>query len=122
MRRLSSVCAALGAVAVATTLLIAHPAGAQDAPKVPPIDVIGVSGLIDPVQVDFVGKAIDRAERDDVQALVIQLNSRKAVVDDDEMAALIDEVADAKVPIAIWIGPSGSRRTPRVVSCSSPPT
>ena len=109
MRRLSSVCAGLGAVAVATTLLIAHPAGAQDAPKVPPIDVIGVSGLIDPVQVDFVGKAIDRAERDDVQALVIQLNSRKAVVDDDEMAALIDEVADAKVPIAIWIGPSGSR-------------
>ena len=75
----------------------------------PPIDVIEVSGLIDPVQVDFVGKAIDRAERDDVQALVIQLNSRKAVVDDDEMAALIDEVADAKVPIAIWVGPSGSR-------------
>ncbi len=109
MRRLSSVCAALGAVAVATTLLVAHPVSAQDAPKVPPIDVIGVSGLLDPVQVDFVGKAIDRAEKDDVQALVIQLNSRKAVVDDDEMAALIDEVADAKVPIAIWVGPSGSR-------------
>ena len=109
MRRLSSVCAALGAVAIATTLLAARPASAQDAPKVPPIDVIGISGLLDPVQVDFLGKAIDRAESNDVQALVIQLNSRKAVVDDDAMAALIDEVAHARVPIAIWVGPSGSR-------------
>ena len=84
MRRLSSVCAALGAVVVATTLLVAHPAGAQDAQqdtaKVPPINVIEVSGLLDPVQADFIRTAIDRAESQDAQTLVIQLNSRQAVI------------------------------------------
>ena len=70
---------------------VAHPRGAgrpKDAPKVPPINVIEVSGLLDPVQADFIRTAIDRAESQDVQALVIQLNSRKAVIDDDQMADL----------------------------------
>ncbi len=117
MRRLSSVCAALGAVVVATTLLVARPAGAQDAQKdaqsdvtkVAPINVIEVSGLLDPVQADFIRTAIDTAERQHVQTLVIQLNSRQAVIDDAEMADLVDEIADAKVPISIWVGPSGAR-------------
>ena len=107
MRRLSSVCAALGAVAIATALLGARPAEATT--KVPPIDVIEVSGLLDPVQADFIGKAIDRAEKEDVQVLVIQLNSKKAVIDDQQMSDLVDEVGRSKVPIAIWIGPSGAR-------------
>ena len=113
MRRLSSVCAALGAVVAATTLLVAHPAGAQDAPKdatkVRPINVIEVSGLLDPVQADFIRTAIDRAESQDVQTLVIQLNSHKAVIDDAQMVDLVNEIATAKVPIAIWVGPSGAR-------------
>jgi membrane-bound serine protease (ClpP class) len=114
LRRLSRVCAALGAVAAAGVLFAAHPASAQDAqapatPKVPPINVIEVSGLLDPVQADFIEKAIDQAERQHVQALVIQLNSKKAVIDDAQMAALIDDVAASKVPIAIWVGPSGAR-------------
>ena len=109
MRRLSRVCAALGALVAASTLFVAHPASAQDATKVPPINVIEVTGLLDPVQADFIEKAIDRAESQDVQALVIQLNSKKAVIDDDQMAALLDDVAASKVPIAIWVGPSGAR-------------
>jgi membrane-bound serine protease (ClpP class) len=107
------VCAALGALVAASTLFVAHPASAQDAAtdttKVPPINVIEVTGLVDPVQADFIEKAIDRAESQDVQALVIQLNSKKAVIDDDQMAALLDDVAASKVPIAIWVGPSGAR-------------
>ena len=113
MRRLSRVCAALGALVAASTLFVAHPASAQDAAtdatKVPPINVIEVTGLLDPVQADFIEKAIDRAESQDVQALVIQLNSKKAVIADDQMAALLDDVAASKVPIAIWVGPSGAR-------------
>ena len=109
MRRLSRVCAALGALVAASTLFVAHPASAQDATKVPPINVIEVTGLLDPVQADFIEKAIDRAESQHVQALVIQLNSKKAVIDDDQMAALLDDVAASKVPIAIWVGPSGAR-------------
>ena len=31
------------------------------------------------------------------------------MIDDEEMAALVDEVADAEVPIVIWVGPSGAR-------------
>ena len=115
MRRLSRVCAALGALVAASTLFVAHPASAQDAPKdatkVPPINVIEVTGLLDPVQADFIEKAIDRAESQHVQALVIQLNSKKAVIDDEDMSALVDDVAASEVPIAIWVGPSGARGT-----------
>ena len=109
LRRLSRVCAVLGALVAASALFVAHPASAQDAPKVPPINVIEVTGLLDPVQADFIEKAIDRAESQHVQTLVIQLNSKKAVIDDDQMAVLLDDVAASKVPIAIWVGPSGAR-------------
>ena len=108
MRRLPSVCAALGAVLVGGGLLAA-PVAAQASDEPAPVDVIEVSGLLDPVLVDFISESIERAEDDDAQALVIQFNSRKAVIDDDELADLADELADAEVPIAIWVGPSGAR-------------
>jgi len=76
-----------------------------------PVDVLQVSGLMDSIVVDAIVEAIDRAESNGAQALVLQLNSKAAVVDRDTMQDLYERVRDANVPVAIWVGPSGARAT-----------
>jgi membrane-bound serine protease (ClpP class) len=75
-----------------------------------PVDVLQVTGLFDSVVVDSIGQAIDRAADGGAQALVLQVNSRGAVVSDAAMRALVQRVADAPVPIGIWVGPSRGAR------------
>jgi len=94
----------------AVLLMAASPSAAQaPAPSVPPVDVIEVSGLVDPVVVDFVERSIEAAAEDGAQALVIQLNSRDAAVSDDRMGELAEAVETAPVPVGVWVGPSGAR-------------
>lgn len=76
--------------------------------EVPPVDVFQVSGLFDEIVVSAIGDAIDRADDHGSQALVLQVDSRGAVVSDAEMAELMERVADAPVPIGIWVGPTGA--------------
>jgi membrane-bound serine protease (ClpP class) len=103
----------LGLVA---TAVVAVPLGARAAqpdrvaaatPKsLPGIDVVQVEGLIDPPNASLVRQSIARAEHRHSTLLVFQLNSGGAV--DVDMAALTARVAAARVPVAVWIGPSGS--------------
>src|SRR5918994_5928897 len=90
--------------------LLAVPAGAQEGDDAPAriVDVVEVSGYIDPVVADFLRKAIDKAEEDDVEALVVQLNSPGDLLPDDELEALARQVFEATVPVAVWVGPSGA--------------
>jgi membrane-bound serine protease (ClpP class) len=110
-RRLGAVLA-LGLGAVLSVL--APAAGAQDddsptAADAGTVEVIEVSGLLDPILVDFVQRSIADAEATDAVALVLQLNSPGAVVSDDRLNELAQVIADAEVPVAVWIGPSGAR-------------
>ncbi len=73
------------------------------------VDVLQVSGLIDPILADSIHSAVDRAEGEGSQALILQVNSRGTVVDDDALEELLDKVQNAAVPIAIWVGPNGAR-------------
>src|SRR5215218_7370931 len=94
--------------------LLALPAGAQESDGDEPlriVDVVEVSGYIDPVVADFLGDAIDTAEADDVEALVIQLNSTGDLLPADDLEALATRVAEARVPVAVWVGPSGAEAT-----------
>jgi membrane-bound serine protease (ClpP class) len=75
-----------------------------------PVDVLQVTGLFDGVVVDSIEQAIDRAQRDGSQALILQVSSGGAVVSDDEMRDLVARVAASPVPIGIWVGPSTSSR------------
>jgi membrane-bound serine protease (ClpP class) len=90
------------------------PTGAQaDDPRseepVAAVDVLQVSGFFDEILANEVGAAIDRAVEDGSQALVLQVNSRGTVIDDATVTALLETVADAPLPIGVWIGPSGAR-------------
>ena len=115
MRRLLIVL--LGAIAVLG--IVAAPAAAQDTDggddpaaqteQVAPVDVLQVDGLFDDIVVTEIGDAIDRAVEQGSQALVLQVNSRGAVVSDERMAALMERIAEARVPVGVWVGPSGAR-------------
>jgi membrane-bound serine protease (ClpP class) len=105
------VAAAAGALLAAAGLAgLTAPAAAQEEADrgCPEVRVAEVSGLLDPVLVDFVEQTVLDADECGAVAVVLQLDSPGAVVDDDRMAALIATIESATVPIAVWVGPSGS--------------
>jgi membrane-bound serine protease (ClpP class) len=83
---------------------------AVDASQLAPVDVLQVSGIFDKIIVRSITEAIENAESNGAEALILQLTGRGAVVSNEEMTTLLQRVSDAKVPIGIWVGPSrGSR-------------
>ena len=107
MRRL-----AIGLLTLMAGLTLIGPAAhAQDesGAEIRRVDVLQVSGFIDPILVDEIDAAIDRAVDENSQALILQVNSDGTIVDDDVVEDLLVRVANAPVPIGIWIGPSGAR-------------
>jgi membrane-bound serine protease (ClpP class) len=92
----------------------AEPSSATDESSVAeglaPVDVLQVSGLFDEVQVKSVSDAIDRSVASGSQALILQMNSKGSVVSDETMRALLQKVADTKVAVGIWVGPSSGAR------------
>ncbi len=130
MRRLPRTGAALGALGLLLLVLGAvgpvATAGAQDATTTTTtttttapgaeldggfVAVVKVSGLLDPVLVDFVKQSVADAEAQGAVALVLQSNSSGVVVSDAEFAELLDLIASSTVPTDVWVGPSGSSLT-----------
>ena len=107
MRRLLTASLALVA------LLLTAPAAAAQAPPGTAgpgdVHVIEVTGLVDRVVVDFVTDSLDSAARSGAQAVVVQLNTSGVVVDDERYQSLLDAMARSAVPVAVWVGPSGSQ-------------
>lgn len=95
------------AILVLAPLVLAQVPAAAGARK--HVDVVEVSGLIDPIQVDYVRDAIRAGEDSGAEALVLQLNSGGGVAGRREIDALVQRVGTARVPVAVWVGPSGSR-------------
>jgi membrane-bound serine protease (ClpP class) len=92
------------------------PAAASGAPAQRPavgtakINVIEVSGLLDPINVDFMTKALREANEGAVAALVIRLDSSGAVAPAGDLARLTAAIGRSPVPVAIWVGPGKEAR------------
>ncbi|HEX4983460.1 MAG TPA: NfeD family protein [Ilumatobacteraceae bacterium] len=111
MRRLLiGLLAGTAIAALSSSLSAGGAVSAQDDGAVGPVDVLQVSGLFDDIIVDAIGEAIERADEQGAQALVLQVNSRGATVSDDVMAELLQRIADAPLPIGVWVGPAGAAR------------
>ncbi len=111
-RRVGS-CALLGlGLALALSLVGAAAAAdtdesaAQPAPGV--VDVVEVSGYLDPIMADFIERSIDKASADGALGLVLQVNSSRATIDDRRLRELADRIGQADVPVTMWVGPSGA--------------
>jgi membrane-bound serine protease (ClpP class) len=79
------------------------------AAQLSPVDVQEVSGLLDEIQADAIEKALVRSVDAGSQALILQVNTRGAVIPRERMVELLEKIAASEVPVAIWVGPSGSR-------------
>lgn len=96
-------------VGLGSMLIGAARAADTGAADLAPVDVAEVSGLIDSINVDTIESAIERSTENGAQALILQMNTKGAVVSRARMARLVETVANAEIPVAIWVGPSGSR-------------
>lgn len=118
MRRLPILGAALATAAIAAGALfaLASPASARAAAPAQAttegdagrVSILKVEGLIDPVMASFIDQSITDGERAGVVAVVIQLDSPGAVIDDERLVDLARHIHESTVPVAVWVGPSGS--------------
>jgi len=73
----------------------------------PRIDVITIKGTINPVLVDYVKRGIEEAEDSRAEALIIQMDTPGGL--DMAMRDIIQLIVNSRVPVAVYVAPSGSR-------------
>ncbi|CAN5856353.1 nodulation protein NfeD [soil metagenome] len=96
--------------AVATGWAGTVPAGAQGAGGGRPfVNVVQVTGYLDPIMADFLERAVAESERGGAKALILQLDSPGSVLPPAKLDALVARIGDAEVPVAVWVGESGSQ-------------
>ena len=72
------------------------------------VEVFVVNGLLDEVLADAVSEALKEVQQNGARALIMQVNSKQAVISDDKLNQIAKQIVDSSVPIEVWIGPSGS--------------
>jgi membrane-bound serine protease (ClpP class) len=102
----------LGLVLVGPVMGVLSANGVQaatGADKLAPVDVVEVSGIVDAIVAQSIGESIERSQNNGAQAVVLQFNTKGAVVGRDRMVEIAESIQNSKIPVAIWVGPSGSR-------------
>ncbi|NOX29761.1 MAG: hypothetical protein GXP35_06910 [Actinobacteria bacterium] len=110
MHRLARATLAVLILAISASMFVASPASAQDDDRII-IDVLEVSGLIDPVQVASILDRLAEAEQSGSLAFILRVNSTGVTVSDDEFADLLAELDTAELVVAVWVGQTGSSAT-----------
>lgn len=94
------------------TVVLSLPAAAQQddtGDDLRTIVVIEVSGLLDPVVVAYIEEQVAGAVAQESLAVVLQVNSPGAVVEDRTLLELLDSLEAAPIPIVVWVGQSGAK-------------
>jgi membrane-bound serine protease (ClpP class) len=79
----------------------------QAKPGLNGIDVVKVDGLLDPPTASLVRDSIREANRRRSTMIVLQLDSGGAV--DVDVQSLLRDVEASRVPVVVWVGPSGAK-------------
>ena len=93
------------APALLALALLALPVATAAVPA--PVATIDIEGVINPVTLRLVGIAIDRAQAEGAQALVIQLDTPGGL--ERSMRAIVQRMMNADVPVIVFVAPTGSR-------------
>ncbi len=99
-----------GVLAILLALLIAFSfsgKSGQAADDNPGVRLIPVEGIIDPQIADFVMRAIDEAEHDGTQVVVLRLDTPGGL--DQSMRDIIKKMAGSPLPVIAWVAPPGAR-------------
>jgi len=71
------------------------------------IDLLTIDAVIGPISSRVITGAIDEAETDGAEALVIELNTPGGL--DESMREIIKRILASEVPVIVYVSPSGSR-------------
>jgi membrane-bound serine protease (ClpP class) len=71
------------------------------------LDVIELKGVIDPTSADYLTGRLAVAERDGVEAAVIQMDTPGGL--DVSMRSMIQRILATEVPVIVWVAPRGAR-------------
>jgi len=92
-------------MALATIIAMLLPVAVWAAPA--PVATIEIEGVINPVTLRLVGLAIDRAQAERAQALVILLDTPGGL--ERSMRAIVQRMLNAEVPVVVFVAPTGAR-------------
>ena len=82
-------------------------ATASAAPAPAPVAVMEMEGAITPVAVRLVATAVERAQSERAQALVLQLDTPGGL--ERSMRSIVQTILNAELPVIVYVGPTGAR-------------
>ena len=88
------------AIVVAVLLLVASAAAAD-------IVLVELDDMIHPISDEYVGRALDDAAARNADAVLIELRTPGGL--ETSMREIVEKIIKSRVPVIIWVGPSGSR-------------
>jgi membrane-bound serine protease (ClpP class) len=105
-RRFAAVACLVTAAAILFTDVASARPG-QATPRRNGIDVVKVDGLLDPPTASLVRDAIGRANERRSTMIVLQLDSGGSI--DVDVEPMLRDVRRSRVPVVVWVGPSGAK-------------
>lgn len=66
-----------------------------------------INGVINPVATEYIVKAVERADKEKAELLVIEMDTPGGLM--ESMHQIIKAIQSSSVPVAVYVSPSGSR-------------
>jgi membrane-bound serine protease (ClpP class) len=71
------------------------------------IDILEIDGVITPVMAEYIERSIDQSEDTGAQFIIIEMDTPGGL--DTSMREIIQEIVTARVPVVVFVSPSGAR-------------